>query len=131
MRIWIIALLLLSITGISAADESVCLKCHEIEMHTYTHAPYIEGRCEICHNQCLECEEPHEGLTRGLILNLTSCVRCHTLTNYLDNQSHPILIKTPNGLITCVTCHNPHGSEYEVLHPEPQGVLCRKCHSGH
>ena len=81
------------------------------------------------------------GLKSGVALTINNCVDCHSF-----GITHPVGVKSrsretsipPNlptiedGMITCVTCHDPHGGEQEKLSRLPAMTdLCVQCHTGY
>ena len=80
------------------------------------------------------------GLTPGRFSRIEACRACHP-----QNASHPVAIRSAGapvvvpfemptiegGLITCVTCHHPHGGGADYfLRFDKDGELCEKCHRG-
>lgn len=78
------------------------------------------------------------GLTPGRFSRIEACRACHP-----QNASHPVAIRSAGapvavpfemptvegGLITCVTCHHPHGGGADYfLRFDRDGELCEKCH---
>ncbi len=76
----------------------------------------------------------------GRYTRIDACVQCHP-----QDASHPVGIKAvgPNisaprnlptiegGVITCVTCHYPHGGERAYFfRMDSEDKLCQECHSG-
>ena len=54
----------------------------------------------------------------------------------MDHVDHPMgegtLDPTREGQpLTCMSCHNPHGSETaQIMHEDPRSKLCIRCHTG-
>lgn len=80
------------------------------------------------------------GLTPGRFSRIEACRACHP-----QNTSHPVEIRSAGapvavpfelptiegGLITCVTCHYPHGGGADYfLRFDKDSELCEKCHRG-
>ena len=80
------------------------------------------------------------GLTPGRFSRIEACRACHP-----QDASHPVAIRSAGapvvvpfelptiegGLITCVTCHYPHGGGADYfLRFDKDGELCEKCHRG-
>jgi predicted CXXCH cytochrome family protein len=82
---------------------------------------------------------PHPDLRSPEDLAITVCYQCHPDTAL--GNSHPVRLfggrdvripldlPTVDGMLTCVTCHNPHGSEGKMLVRETiKTKLCVACH---
>lgn len=69
---------------------------------------------------------------------ITACIRCHG-----QGETHPVGVRAKNpdtitpddlptiegGILTCVTCHDPHGSDKQFLaRVEFNTKICIKCH---
>ncbi len=112
----------------AAAADKICLTCH-------LNQPTQNGRLESSHakNQisCTACHKMHESqplVVRKAEATNKLCVRCH-LNEWAQFQ-RPFHHKLPEGDMSCVDCHNPHGSIRPVMLQsfaanEPG---CFKCH---
>jgi DmsE family decaheme c-type cytochrome len=112
----------------SAAADKICLTCH-------LNQPTQIGRLESshAHNQisCTACHKVHASeplVARRAVAVNTLCASCH-LNEWAQFQ-RPFHHKLPEGDMTCVDCHNPHGSIRPVMLQsfaanEPG---CFKCH---
>ena len=113
-----------------ADGRTTCLACHaEIAERQATarsaHSPNVEGgACTICH-------QPHSSKDEFLLSagGIRTCLPCHEL----QRHGHPLGSdrldpRTGQG-ITCVTCHDPHGTEfaYQLRGDQTRG-LCLECH---
>jgi DmsE family decaheme c-type cytochrome len=92
----------------AAATDKICLTCH---LNQPTHA----GRLESSHakNQiaCTACHQVHS--SEPLAVRKTDavnaqCGACHG--NVIAQFQRPFHHKLPEGNVSCVDCHNPHGS---------------------
>jgi len=114
-----------------ADKRAVCIQCHEeIEMRAETsrsvHPPSLEdGSCLICH-------QPHSGKEERLLWQgeIRTCLGCHET----QRHGHPLgadrLDPRTGKPITCVTCHDPHGTEFPMqLRGDQSRGLCLECHS--
>ena len=114
----------------AAATDKICLNCH---LNEPTHA----GRLQSSHakNQiaCTTCHKVHANGPNGLVVRKPvaineQCVGCHR--NVWSQFQRPNHHKLPEGAMTCVDCHNPHGS----LRPAMAQTFganepgCLKCH---
>jgi DmsE family decaheme c-type cytochrome len=91
-----------------AATDKICLICH-------LNQPTQVGRLESshAHNQisCTACHKMHE--TQPLVVRKAEatnklCASCHSI-EWAQFQ-RPFHHKLPEGDMSCVDCHNPHGS---------------------
>ncbi len=110
--------------------------------------PVINGQCLQCHDggerlhwdnsihdsndlMCSDCHNPmarfsKRGLQRTSSVNDT-CISCHkTQEAEFKKRSHmPVL----EGKVSCVDCHNPHGSSSEtLLKADTVNQVCYNCH---
>jgi len=83
--------------------------------------------------------EEHPPLIDPEYLAINACYQCHPVSAL--GTSHPVRLysgrdvrippelPTVDGMLTCVTCHNPHGSEGKMLVRETiKTKLCVACH---
>jgi DmsE family decaheme c-type cytochrome len=91
----------------AAAADRVCMDCH---LNQPTHV----GRLESSHARgqvaCTSCHKVHsdEMVARTAAKINTQCASCHT-SEWAQFQ-RPDHHKLPEGAMSCVDCHNPHGS---------------------
>jgi len=102
----------------------VCTDCHDFEDTPKEHAPFAIGDCTVCHN-------PHGSPNPVFLRKKTipeQCGFCHDLKQYKEG-THPVTRHPMESKdLTCVSCHNPHGSPYlKFLVAAPQN-FCEKCH---
>lgn len=121
--------------------EGACLQCHERGMRLYWRGSAHESRnitCTDCHTIHKE-PQPIPGLSRFqerpletvLLKKQTAievCLRCHPQRRaQLLRSSHMPLRE---GVLTCVDCHNPHGTATPALLVENSiNETCYKCHA--
>jgi DmsE family decaheme c-type cytochrome len=107
------------------------------------------GQCLSCHqggnrlhwpgsvhatNQlaCADCHNPMEKVSANSLLARQSiaetCYQCHQQQRAeFKKRSH---MPVPEGKMTCVDCHNPHGSVTKpLLKAQSVNVLCYTCHA--
>jgi DmsE family decaheme c-type cytochrome len=93
----------------SAADQT-CMTCHR-------NRPSQAGRIESSHarNQiaCTACHSIHANGPAGLVARKPAqinaqCATCHE--NVTAEFQQPFRHRLPEGAMSCVDCHNPHGS---------------------
>jgi predicted CXXCH cytochrome family protein len=119
----------------------LCFSCHKEDRFTkvkFTHFPVEEGNCLLCHGH-------HNGIDRSNLKGAVSdlCTTCHDKDSMII--PHPTdVIPTDKtlipkdsqmkldekGMVTCVTCHNQHGSDLAFFLKESMedGAMCYKCH---
>ncbi len=92
----------------AAATDKICLTCH-------LNQPTQVGRLESSHarNQvaCTACHKVHESqplVVRKAEATNKLCASCHL--NQWAQFQRPFHHKLPEGDMSCVDCHNPHGS---------------------
>jgi len=111
----------------------VCYDCHnekkdEISAANFKHK--VAGDCATCHS-------PHSShnpalLKRDVFRLCTSCHQSHKMNHPVDK--HPLrfvkLNDKSNEELSCVSCHNPHGSENASLLKAGGGsmAVCMQCH---
>jgi DmsE family decaheme c-type cytochrome len=114
----------------AAATDRLCLTCH-LGQPTHT------GRLQNSHakNQvaCTSCHKIHANGPLGLVARKPAvvneqCTGCHS--NVMAQFQKPFGHRVPEGAMTCVDCHNPHGAVRPVMlrsfgANEPG---CFKCH---
>lgn len=94
----------------AAAADKICLSCH---LNQPTHV----GRLQSSHAKdqvpCTSCHKVHANGPHGLVLRTADainaqCASCHiSVWAQFRKPNHHRL---PEGAMSCVDCHNPHGS---------------------
>lgn len=93
-----------------AQADRICLRCHQNQ-------PTHVGRINSSHakNQvsCIACHPVHKNGPHGMVARTQTavnqlCAGCHT-TEWAAFQ-RPYRHRLPEGAMSCVDCHNPHGS---------------------
>ncbi|MEK6580989.1 MAG: cytochrome c3 family protein [Nitrospirota bacterium] len=105
--------------------------------------PEVTSTGTKSHADCNVCHKPHQ-MGGKILLNKPLeelCSSCHQTR--IGAGEHKIGIKpsTPvdglpldaDGKITCITCHDPHGSKGfdKLLRARDFTELCKKCHKGY
>ena len=94
----------------AAATDRICLTCH---LNQPTHV----GRLQSSHARnaiaCTTCHKVHSDGPDGLVLHNAAaineqCASCHA--NEWAAFQQPNHHRLPEGAMSCVDCHNPHGS---------------------
>lgn len=114
----------------AAKTDQLCLKCH---LNQPTHVGRIQSGHAKNQVACTSCHAIHKGPqalkpTRASVINET-CSRCHS--SIWAQFQKPYKHRLPEGSMSCVDCHNPHGSILPgsirtVAANEPS---CFRCHS--
>ncbi|MCP3177765.1 hypothetical protein MJO47_11680 [Desulfuromonas sp. KJ2020] len=136
------------------SEDDQCIRCHvdtfnEGMAQKFTHPPFFERQCRRCH---LAGGSPRQGIPVGEAglharlrepqdLTIEVCLSCHSDTDL--GASHPVrlyarrgstiipeeLPTIEDGMMTCVTCHGPHGAPARQLVREiVKTKLCVTCH---
>lgn len=121
----------------------VCYPCHSETMDNwqarkYWHGPYSVGSCNMCH-------DPHASDHPFWLRKQTTdiCISCHAekasgvhVVSGFSGNGHPVRGKRdprhPGAELSCVSCHNPHTSQFsELLFKDIDNRLsfCRSCHT--
>ncbi|MCP2520129.1 hypothetical protein NLC26_03285 [Candidatus Aminicenantes bacterium AC-708-M15] len=99
-----------------------CFDCHE-EKSGHLHSPYAINECFLCH-------DPHGTFQKALLISdvRSLCTQCHLSEDYREfvHPVHRHPMESRN--ISCITCHNPHGSPYSFYFQYAPEVICTKCH---
>ena len=111
-----------------AIQNGQCLSCHNggSQMHW---ASSIHATQQL---SCADCHNPMErNSVSGLLAKATindTCETCHQQQKHdFDKRSHMPLHE---GKISCVDCHNPHGSATRpLLKAESTNAVCYSCHA--
>jgi predicted CXXCH cytochrome family protein len=117
--------------GLLLADaRTQCLSCHQDlvareESARTVHDTDLEGE------GCLACHQPHSSTETHLLSagSIRTCLNCHEM----QRHGHPLgadrLDPRTGEPITCVTCHDPHGTEFPMqLRGDQKRGLCLECH---
>jgi DmsE family decaheme c-type cytochrome len=109
-------------------QNSMCLSCHQGGQHMFwagsTHATNNLA-CSDCHNPMAKISAT--GLLKKPTINET-CYTCHQQQRAeFAKRSHMPL---PKGKMSCIDCHNPHGSTAKALiKADSVNELCYQCHA--
>ena len=94
----------------AAAADRICLSCHQNQP---THVGRIENSHAKNQVSCVACHVVHKNGPNGLVPHgaaavNTQCSGCHS--EVWASFQRPYRHKLPEGAMSCVNCHNPHGS---------------------
>jgi predicted CXXCH cytochrome family protein len=120
---------------------NLCIACHDDQAKLFSE----EDRPQFVHGivtkmGCVVCHDPHaadeEYMLKKPINSL--CFSCHPRPASFRHghpiDGHPVSSekrdRRTNKRLTCVSCHDPHGSPYSLMLIKPYtgGHLCRVCH---
>ena len=107
-----------------AVKNQMCMSCHQggkrIHWSTSTHAAR-DVACTSCHTL-----HGHDA-TRDKVMQSETCFQCHKEQRVQVNRTyrHPVR----EGLVTCSSCHNPHGSASpKMMVRDNVNDTCYSCH---
>ena len=113
-----------------AEADRVCLTCHQNQA---TQAGRINGSHAKNQVSCVACHSVHKNGPEGLVARKPAaineqCAGCHTIewASFLKPYKH----RLPEGAMSCVDCHNPHGSFLPRMMQASRGNEpgCYNCH---
>lgn len=111
-----------------AERNAQCLTCHKGGQRIFWHGSIHENNglaCSDCHNPMTNFSA--HGLTARDSISQT-CFSCHKIQRTeFNKRSHMPLLE---GKISCVDCHNPHGSTTSpLLKADSVNEVCYSCHA--
>jgi len=96
--------------AVAGKSDAACLKCH---LNQATHVGRIQGGHGRSQVSCAACHSIHNHGPSGLVARKPAavnkqCAACHTSVwaAFQKPHKHPLA----QGAMSCVDCHNPHGS---------------------
>ncbi len=111
-------------------SERTCLKCHANQPTNVGRVQSGHGRNEVACVSCHSVHKPHSSdILKGRVAAINSkCAECHQST-WAQFQK-PYRHRLPENAMSCVDCHNPHGSflpqSIRTVNANEPG--CFKCH---
>ena len=111
-----------------ARQNATCMQCHVGGDRFHWLGSMHESQdlsCSDCHNPMSRTSKT--GLLREPTVNQT-CFTCHQAQRVeFRKRSHMPLLE---GKLTCIDCHNPHGSATDpLLRADSVNQLCYQCHA--
>jgi DmsE family decaheme c-type cytochrome len=110
--------------------DRICLTCHQNQS---THSGRINSSHAKNQVSCTACHSIHKNGPHGLVARKpvevnALCAGCHT--DVWASFQKPYKHRLPEGAMSCVDCHNPHGSalpkQMQTTRSNEPG--CAKCH---
>ena len=109
-------------------NNAICLGCHEKGNQTYWRGSTHQTRdvaCVSCHT-VMRKVTPTRQLKLATVMD--TCFQCHKDRRAQTMRSSHMPMR--EGKITCVNCHNPHGSATEkMLKANSVNDTCYRCHA--
>jgi DmsE family decaheme c-type cytochrome len=114
----------------AAQADAACLTCH---LNQPTHVGRINNSHAKNQVSCVQCHSVHKNGPGGLVARKTAdinaqCAGCHQ--DVWASFQRPFKHRLPEGAMSCVDCHNPHGTalphSLETARGNDPG--CFKCH---
>jgi DmsE family decaheme c-type cytochrome len=113
-----------------AAADRTCLGCH---LNRPTQVGRINGSHAKNEVACVACHSVHKNGPNGLVARKAAdvnqlCAGCHG--DIWASFQQPFRHRLPEGAMSCVDCHNPHGSflPHNVQTAQANEPGCFKCH---
>jgi DmsE family decaheme c-type cytochrome len=114
----------------AVAADKVCLECHRNEAQQASRFTSSHTKNDV---SCVACHKVHANGPHGLVARAApdinrQCASCHQ--NVWAQFQKPFHHRLPEQAMSCVDCHNPHGS----IQPTMQQAFganetgCLKCH---
>jgi len=114
----------------AAAADRICLSCH---LNQPTHAGRINSSHAKNQVSCTACHAIHKNGPDGLVARKApdinrQCAACHD--DIWARFQRPFTHRLPDGSMSCVDCHNPHGSvlPHMMQTVDANEPGCFKCH---
>lgn len=109
-------------------NNAICLGCHEKGNQTYWRGSTHQTRdvaCVSCHT-VMRKVTPRMQLKQATVMD--TCFQCHKDRRAETMRSSHMPVR--EGKITCVNCHNPHGSATaKMLKGNSVNDTCYRCHA--
>ena len=124
---FLIASMLLSVTASAAEKKNhPCLECHvEFLKPVKKEHRALNLGCESCHMKIQAKDHPREKDSIRLTQEMPGlCFSCHKKSKFQNKDIHG-----PVASGNCTGCHNPHGSDFDMLLVKEPPDLCYACHN--
>ncbi len=115
-------------TLLKSPERLLCASCHGQTMAGYRRSRYRHSNIQDCSG----CHEVHGSRHPAMLKGDGNdvCIQCHKDQGKFTHPVGPgVLDRFTGQMVTCVSCHNPMGTEYEYqLVREGKKALCVVCH---
>jgi predicted CXXCH cytochrome family protein len=115
---------------LAKGSKELCSSCHqpllERGVRSKSVHPIVDEK-----GACLGCHAPHSSSEEHLLLAgpIRTCLACHETAKHGHPLGEDRLDPRTNKPITCVTCHDPHGTAFSYnLRGDQSRGLCLECH---
>jgi DmsE family decaheme c-type cytochrome len=119
-----------------------CLRCHgnDSSLHGFS-----SGEHALADVACTDCHDPHGGKGRFMLragdplwqplrgatwrdeeTGVALCYRCHP--DVRSTFALPERHKVPEGVVSCIDCHQPHGTPDRAMLRDGEQRTCFRCH---
>lgn len=120
------------VKGLLASPPQVlCTTCHA-QLTERARTAKSAHPIPVEQGACLACHSPHSSTEPHLLVSgeIRTCLSCHETAKHGHPLGDDRLDPRTNQPITCVTCHDPHGTafSYQLRGDQSRG-LCIECHS--
>lgn len=112
------------LTDIPNEKSKMCLICHHRTQSTFLASPHGKSSMD-----CTSCHSIHAGKAESSHLKastLQTCSSCHEeiFSQFALNERH----RLQEGILSCITCHNPHEPATRERLAGFKNEACLKCH---
>lgn len=115
---------------LASPPKQLCTSCHQALVDrgavSKSAHPVIDEK-----GACLGCHSPHSSTEEHLLISgpIRTCLACHETAKHGHPLGDDRLDPRTGKAITCVTCHDPHGTafSYQLRGDQSRG-LCVECH---
>lgn len=115
-------------------QADLCFTCHK-KIEKDTLSPHKHKILEETMN-CTLCHKPHSSANDHLMVKdyQSLCGQCHKHSfshpMFTKKDGTPVLVPNTDKVLTCASCHDLHGGEYEALTKGSKNRdLCLNCHT--